>query len=45
MMNRAAGAKLASAFQKKSKNCIFPLEALVARGARLTVDWNSGAKP
>jgi Cd2+/Zn2+-exporting ATPase len=44
MMNRAAGAKLASVFQKKSKNCIFALEALVARGARLAVDWNSGAE-
>jgi hypothetical protein len=45
MMDRAAGAKLASVFQKKSKNCIFSLEALVARGARLAVEWNSGAKP
>ncbi|CUW93857.1 hypothetical protein AGR2A_Cc80002 [Agrobacterium genomosp. 2 str. CFBP 5494] len=45
MMDRAAGAKLASVFQKKSENRIFPLEALVARGARLAVEWNSGAKP
>jgi Cd2+/Zn2+-exporting ATPase len=44
MMHGAAGARLVCAIQKKSDRRIFALEPLVARGARLAVEWNSGAE-